>query len=97
MRLKTSKHTDLETAEALALQALTFLLSDPQRLSRFMALTGIGEEGLREGATSHALQAATLDHLLADESLLLVFCQETGIGPTSVAPARAALAGQAPP
>jgi hypothetical protein len=96
MRLKTSGHIDLETAETLALQALTFLISDPQRLSRFMALTGIGEDALRDGATSHALQAATLDYLLADESLLLVFCQETGIEPLSVAPARAALSGQAP-
>ncbi len=80
-----------DDAEALALQALTFLLSDGARMSRFLSLTGIAPEGLREAAASRALQAATLEYLLGDESLLLMFCQEAGIAPASVAPAHAVL------
>jgi hypothetical protein len=81
-----SKAINSDAAEALALQALTFLLSEPQRLTRFLSLTGMGPETLRAAATSPDLQAATLEYLLSDESLLLAFCQEAGADPATIAP-----------
>jgi len=83
----TSSLIDLNDAEALALQALIFLLSDTQRLSRFLALTGIGPADIRAAAATSDLQVATLEYLLSDESLLLMFCQGAGIDPAIIAPA----------
>ena len=83
---------DLDSAEAMALQALTFLASDGQRLGRFLSLTGIGPDELRATAEAPHLQAAVLEHMLADESLLLVFTTESGIEPDQVGPAHAVLA-----
>ncbi len=48
----TSSLIDLNDAETLALQALTFLLSDTQRLSRFLSLTGIGPASIRAAAAT---------------------------------------------
>jgi hypothetical protein len=90
-----SKVINSEAAETLALQALTFLLSEPQRLSRFLSLTGMGPETMRAAATSPELQAATLEYLLSDESLLLTFCQEAGVDPVTIAPIHELLAKQA--
>ena len=82
----------LDQAEALAVQGLTFLASDAQRLSRFLSLTGIDPGELKTWAENPHIQAAVLDHLLADESLLLVFAAETGTAPQAIAPAQALLA-----
>lgn len=90
-----TKKLDRDGAEALALQMLTFLLTEPERLSRFLALTGISLADLRQDALTPELQTATLDYLLSDESLLLTFCQESGIPPETVAPAYALLGGTA--
>ena len=78
----------LDDAESIALQGLTFLASDPERMSRFFALTGIAPGELRSWNDEPRLQAAVLDHLLGDESLLLVFAAEAGIAPEDAAPAR---------
>ena len=82
----------LEDAESLALLGLTFLASNPERMSRFFALTGIGPGEIRSWAEEPRIQAAVLDHLLGDESLLLVFAAEAGIAPEDAAPARDVLA-----
>jgi hypothetical protein len=82
-----------DEAEALALQVLAFLLSDSKQISRFLALTGIAPQDLREVATSRDLQAAALEYLLSDEGLLLTFCQEAGVDPGTVAPAHVLLTG----
>ena len=87
-----SSHIDLAGSEALALQVLTFLLSDAPRLERFMSLTGLGSADIRAAAETPDLQAATLEYLLLDESLLLTFCQEAGVDPMSIAPAHGILA-----
>ena len=89
----SSGRMDAESAGALALQGLAFLAADEQRLSRFLSLTGAGENDIRAAAATAEFQAAVLDHLLLDESLLLVFASETGIDPASIAPAHAVLTG----
>ena len=91
MPRQASSIIDLAGGEALALQVLTFLLSDAPRLQRFMSLTGLGPADIRAAAETHDLQAATLEYLLSDESLLLMFCQEAGVDPMTIAPAHAVL------
>lgn len=82
-----------EKAEALALQGLTFLAGDADRLTRFLTSTGIDPGDLSEWDANPGVQGAVLDHLLSDESLLLVFAAEAGVGPEDVWPAQAVLAG----
>ena len=53
-----------EAAEALALRALAFLAEDPERLGRFLALTGLGPAELRMRAGDADLLGGVLDHLL---------------------------------
>jgi hypothetical protein len=82
-----------DDAEAIALQALAYLAVDTQRLSRFLALTGIDLGDLRETAKMPELQASILEYMMGDESLLLAFCQEAGVDPAIIAPAYALLSG----
>jgi hypothetical protein len=90
--LKQRPAAPADIAPAIALSGLAFLAEDLPRLGRFLALTGIGPEHLREAASAPETQLAVLDHLLSDESLLLVFAASKGIPPETIAPARAALA-----
>jgi len=83
-------HTD--RAESIGVSALLFLASDPRRIERFLALTGVEPGQLRLESRSPHMLAAVLDHLLQDESLLLVFCTEDSIPPEDISPARRALA-----
>jgi hypothetical protein len=82
-----------DAAEALALRALAFLAEDPERLGRFLALTGIGPGELRSVATDPALLGGVLDHLLADERLLVAFAEANELEPEAAAHARRHLPG----
>jgi hypothetical protein len=82
-----------DAAERIALQALAFLARDPDRIGRFLAITGIGPESLREAAREPHFMVAVLDHLLSDEPLLLVFSEEAGLRPQDIWNARRVLAG----
>ena len=82
-----------EAAEALALRALAFLAEDPERLGRFLALSGIGPGELRSRAADPALLGGVLDHLLSDERLLVAFAAANGLKPEEAARARWHLPG----
>jgi hypothetical protein len=71
-------------AEAMAVQALTFLAEDSQRLQRFVAFTGIDPEEIRAAAQRPEFLAGVLDHLAADESLLIAFAEHARIDPLQV-------------
>ncbi|WP_034996393.1 DUF3572 domain-containing protein [Beijerinckia mobilis] len=62
-----------EAAESLAIGALSFLAADPDRLGRFLSLSGLTPETLRAAAAEPGFLGAVLDHLCSDESLLLAF------------------------
>jgi hypothetical protein len=80
-------------AEALAIEALTFLAAEPEQLGRFLALTGIGPDRLREAARDEGFLSGVLDHLAGDERLLVAFAQHAGIEPAAIDRARATLGG----
>jgi hypothetical protein len=81
-------------AESLAIQALTFIAADPERLGRFLALTGIGPGDIRNAARAPHFLAGVLDHLAGDEQLLVAFAGDAQIDPNLVAAARTVLARQ---
>jgi hypothetical protein len=80
-------------AEELAIAALGFIAAEPERLGRFLAVTGIGPQSIREAAREPQFLAGVLDHIAGDERLLLAFAAETTIDPGDVIPARDTLAG----
>jgi hypothetical protein len=77
-----------EAAEALAIDALTFLAAAPERLDRFMALCGLSPGNLRSAASSPGFLAAVLDHIAQEDALLLAFAENAGCDPKSILLAR---------
>lgn len=73
-----------ENAQALAIQALAFVASDPELLPRFLAITGIEAQHIRRAAQEPGFLAGVLQFILAHEPTLLRFSQETGIAPGDV-------------
>ena len=82
-----------EEAEVTALHALGFLAADPERISRFMDLSGLDPAAIRASASDPAFLGAVLDHLLGDESLLLIFAEERALRPERIAALRRKLPG----
>ena len=85
-----------DMAQAVALQALAFLVEDPARRARFLALTGLAVGDLRQRVAARELHCAVLEHLAADESLLLAFSANSAIAPQRIAKALALLQGARP-
>jgi hypothetical protein len=82
-----------EAAEMLAIQALSFIAEEPERLNGLLDATGLSLDRLRESATAPDFLAGVLEHMLADESLLLAFADSAAIDPADVSRARMALGG----
>jgi hypothetical protein len=80
-----------EAAESLAIQALAYIAAEPEQLGRFLALTGIGPEQIREAARESHFLAGVLDHVLGDERLLLAFAASAAVDPAEIARARTVL------
>jgi hypothetical protein len=82
-----------EQAQDIAIGALGFLAADPERLGRFLAITGLGPENLRAAASEPGFLGQVLGHLAEDESLLLAFAANAGESPDRVAAAHRLLGG----
>jgi hypothetical protein len=67
--------------DGLAVAILTFLAAEPERLSRFLDLTGLTPATLRAAASGTAFEEALVDHLRTDDRLLLAFASAQGIDP----------------
>jgi hypothetical protein len=76
----------------VAIQALSFIAQEPERIGRFLALSGIGPESLRDAAREPRFLAGVLDYVAGDERLLLAFAAENGLVPDQVTRASALLA-----
>lgn len=81
-------------AETVAVQALSFIASDPDRLGLFLASTGIGPGDIRAAAREPLFLAGVLDHLASNETVMMAFAAETGTEPASILAARDVLAGR---
>jgi hypothetical protein len=82
-----------DEAKALAIAALSFLATDPERLGSFMDQTGLDPANLREAATTPSFLPAVLDYLMGNEAILLDFAADQGIDPAAIPAARRALPG----
>ena len=82
---------DREFAEAMAVQALGFVASDPELLPRFLALSGIEASQIRDAAREPGFLAGVLQFVLAHEPTLLAFCEASGNRPADVSASLKAL------
>ncbi len=79
--------------EAIAIQGLHFIASDDDRLQRFMALTGITPDGIRDAASEPGFALSVLDFIGQDDETVLAFAAVNGLRPEDVMMAREKLAG----
>ena len=70
--------------DVIAIQALTYIASEPERAERFLALSGLVPGDLRAAATDPAFLLGVMDHLVGDEPLLLLFAAEASLSPEAV-------------
>jgi hypothetical protein len=89
--LKKPVHNAREVAEIVAVQALSFLAGDPQRLGAFLAESGIGPETLRSAAADPHFLASVLDFVLRDDATVKAFANASQLHPTNIAAAREVL------
>ncbi len=80
-----------EVAEIVAIQALSFVAGDPERLGVFLAETGIGPETLRSAAADPHFLAGVLDFVLRDDATVKAFTAASELDPTTIAAAREVL------
>jgi len=98
LRAKTDRSTKQPAAFATdaGIAALAFLAEDEERLSRFLALSGLGPHNLREAAAEPTFLGAVLEYLTADEKLLVAFAESRNLAPEAVVKARDALGARTP-
>jgi Protein of unknown function (DUF3572) len=89
--LKKPVQNAREVAEIVAVQALSFLAGDPERLGAFLAETGIGPESLRKSAADPHFLVSVLDFILRDDVTVKAFANASQLHPTNIAAAREAL------
>jgi len=71
----------LEQAETCALQAVAYILGEPDLAGRFVALTGITPADLRAGLEKPGTLAAALDFLRGYEPDLVRFAEASNTDP----------------
>ena len=89
--MKKSRHNPREVAEIVAIQALSFVAGEPERLGLFLSESGIGPETLRSAASDPQFLVSVLDFVLRDDQTVQAFCAASELHPTNIAAARQAL------
>jgi hypothetical protein len=75
----------------VAVQALSFIAADPERLGLFLAETGLGPQNLREAAGDSRFLAGVLDFVMRDDAMVETFAASTELTAAAVAAAREVL------
>jgi Protein of unknown function (DUF3572) len=89
--LKKPAHNPRQVAEIVAVQALSFIAGDPERLGSFLAESGIGPDSLRAAATDPHFLANVLDFVMRDDATVKAFASASQLHPTNIAAAHQAL------
>jgi hypothetical protein len=80
-----------EVAEIVAIQALSFIAGEPERLGLFLAESGIGPETLRSAAKDPHFLGQVLDFVMRDDATVKAFAAVSKLHPTNIAAAHQAL------
>jgi hypothetical protein len=92
--MKPRNELSREAAENLAIQALTYLAADPERLDRFLALSGLEQASIRAASAEPGFLGGVLEHVAGDERLLIEFAEFAALNPLEIDRARATLSGR---
>lgn len=90
---------NLSTADSKVIAADAFgcLAADPDRLGRFLALTGLAPDTIRAAARAPGFLPAILSYVAADEALLVALAAEMGVPPERLLRAEQVLSPRADP
>jgi hypothetical protein len=78
------KRVTREEAENVALHAFSFLTADEERLGRFLAVSGLRPDTIREAASAPGFFAGILDYVVSDEPLLIALAKELNTKPEHI-------------
>ena len=78
--------------EQIAIQALSYLAIDQDRLLRFLQQTGIEPSAIRQSAEMPGFLLGVLDYIVGHEWLVLGLAEHAGVRPEAVLEARERLA-----
>lgn len=73
-----------DTATSIAISGLQYIAGDEEQISRFIALTGITPDEMREAAGSKSFMIAVLEFFMGDEPTLLAFAASQNMDPADV-------------
>jgi len=85
MTIRSDSEDSVKDGGALALAALGWVLSDPARAQRFLDLTGLTPESLREAILLPETHRAVFDFLSAYEPDLVSAAESLGVAPADLA------------
>jgi hypothetical protein len=89
--LRKPTRSPREVAEIVAIQALSFVAGDPERLGAFLAESGLGPDTLRSAAADPRFLAHVLDFVMRDDATVKAFAEVSELHPTNIAAAHQAL------
>lgn len=84
----TRAKTSLLDPDDIAIRVLGRLAVSPERLQRFLALSGLGPDTIRDAAKTPGFLHAVLDHVATHEALLVEIAAELDVAPTVIAQAQ---------
>ncbi|MDD9924062.1 MAG: DUF3572 domain-containing protein [Boseongicola sp.] len=84
-----------DSAEVLAIEALSWLVTNDELLPVFLGSTGTSENDIRERAQDPEFLASVLDFIIMDDAWIQAFCADCKYEPDFPMRARAALPGGA--
>lgn len=93
MRSTRGPGTDSGDPADIATAILGWLANEPDMLSRFLSLSGLGPHDLRAAMADPGFHAGLLDFLMQHEPSLIAFGEASGYQPEQVASAWARLSG----
>ena len=82
-----------ESAESIALQALIWLLGQPDVISAFLNASGASQGDLAALAAEPVFLGAVLDFLTEDDARVMAFCDQSGLPYAAPMQARLSLPG----
>lgn len=84
-----------DSAEVLAIEALSWLVGNDELLPVFLGSSGASEDDIKQQTTNPEFLASVLDFLLMDDAWIKEFCDSARYAYDFPARARAALPGGA--
>ena len=77
-----------DVAEAVALQAIAYLMANEDLMAGFLAASGCAAEELKGRLKDRGFLVGALDYLLSDDSVVIAFARHNDVAPETPLHAR---------